>query len=169
MSVDIGDCVVYCGSEICRVSERVKRCFDGVNELSYLRLVPEESPSASYYVPEDKAEERIRPLLSRDEIMAVIDEMPCADAMWSDDRSERKQIFGEALRSDDYRQLLGIMKGLYLEKKKRSSGGKQLISSDERALSVAEKLMHKEFAAVLGIPEGRVAGFIEKRLENADK
>ncbi len=163
--INIGDCVVYGGSEICRIAERVNRCFDGVNEISYLRLVPQESDSASYYVPENRAGERIRPLLSRDEIMAVIDEMPSACVRWSEDKGERKQIFGEALKSDDYKQILGIMKGLYDERRKRSICGKQLISSDEKALAAAESLMHKEFAAVLGIPESSVSDFIEKRLE----
>ena len=39
-----GDHVVYGGSEICVVSDIVKRCFDGVNEENYLRLVPVETP-----------------------------------------------------------------------------------------------------------------------------
>ena len=166
--LNIGDHVVYGGSEICVISESVKRCFDGVNEVSYFRLIPEENPSASYYVPEKNAEERVRPLLSREQILAVIDAMPSASAQWSENRDERRHMFGRALKSDDYMQILGMMKGLYDEKQKRSSCGKELISADERAFEAATKLINKEFSRVLGIPEAGVEDFIVRRLTNGE-
>ncbi|MBQ7783248.1 MAG: CarD family transcriptional regulator [Oscillospiraceae bacterium] len=164
MAVKTGDLVVYSGNEICRIDGIVKKCFDGVNELNYYRIVPDGSPASSYYIPEDKLCERVRPLLTREEILDVIDRMPDAEITWSDDRNERKQMFGQVLRSDDYRQLLGMMKALHLEKEKRGSSGKRLISSDEKAFEAAHRLMHKEFSHVLGIPEEKIPEFIENRL-----
>ncbi|MCM1524671.1 MAG: hypothetical protein NC120_09470 [Ruminococcus sp.] len=162
---DIGQSVVYAGSEICRIDSKVTRCFDGVNEQVYFRLIPEESASSSYYIPEDKLSCRVRPLLTGEEILAVIDEMPETQAKWSENRSERKEMFGKVLRSDDYRQILGVMKALYLEKEKRSTQGRKgLISSDEKVFAAAEKLMNKEFSRVLGISEKEVPVFIENRL-----
>lgn len=164
MEFKIGERVVYGGSEICRIAETVKRSFDGVHEQEYYRIVPEASASASYYIPADKLGERVRSLLTKEEILEVIDSMPETEVNWSDDRNERKLIFSQALKSDDYRRLLGMMKAIYMERQRRSKNGKSLISADERALSSAEKLLHSEFSIVLGIPEDKVGEFIEKRL-----
>ena len=143
-----GDHVVYGGSEICVVSDIVKRCFDGVNEENYLRLVPVETPSASYYVPEKNAEARVRHLMGREQVLAVIDAMPLASTQWSENRDERRHMFVKVLKSDDYMQILSMMKGLY----------------DEKAFEAASKLINKELSMVLGIPEASVEGFIEQRL-----
>jgi len=162
----IGDYVVYGGSEICVIRETVKKCFDGVNETSYFRLIPEDMPSASYYVPEKNAEERVRPLMNREQILAVIDAIPTADIQWIENRDERKLMFVKALKSDDYMQILGMMKGLYDEKQKRSMSGKELISADEKAFETATRLVNKEFSKVLGIPEASVRDFIRQRLDS---
>lgn len=159
-----GNHVVYGGSEICVVSDIVKRCFDGVNEENYLKLVPVETPSASYYVPEKNAEERVRHLMGREQVLAVIDAMPLASAQWSENRDERRHMFVKVLKSDDYMQILSMMKGLYDEKQKRGACGKDLISADEKAFEAASKLINKEFSMVLDIPEAGVDGFIEQRL-----
>lgn len=162
---DIGQNVVYAGSEICRIDGKVKKCFDGVKEQVYFRLIPEGSASSSYYIPEDKLDSRVRPLLTGDEILAVIDEMPKAEVKWNDNKTERTAMFGKALRSDDYKQILAVMKALYTERQKRSAQGRKgLMSADEKALTAAEKLMNKEFSCVLGIPESEVPVFIQNRL-----
>lgn len=164
---DIGQNVVYAGSEICRIDSKVSKCFDGVTEQVYFRLIPEESASSSYYISEEKLDSRVRPLLTGEEILAVIDEMPEICAKWSDNKTERKEMFGKVLKSDDYRQILAVMKALYIERQKRSTQGcKGLISSDEKVLTAAEKLMNKEFSYVLGIPEKDVPVFIENRLND---
>ena len=119
-----------------------------MNEENYLRLVPVETPSASYYVPEKNAEARVRHLMGREQVLAVIDAMPLASAQWSENRDERRHMFVKVLKSDDYMQILSMMKGL----------------ADEKAFEAASKLINKEFSMALGIPEASVEGFIEQRL-----
>lgn len=164
MSHKTGDYIVYNSTEICLIGEVVKKCFDGINEQNYYRLIPQNSANASYYIPEDRLEERVRPLLTKDEIYAVIDRIPDVQESWIDDKNERKSTFSKVLRSDDYSMLLVMIKSLYTESRKRSSDGKKLMASDEKALAAAQKLMHSEFAFVLGISEDSVGDFIHNRL-----
>lgn len=164
MSYSTGEYVVYGGTEICLIDEVVKKCFDGVSEQSYFRLVPENARNSSYYIPLDRLEERVRPLLTREEIYDIIDAMPNVKEQWISDKNERRSVFSRTLKSDDYGSILSMMKALYIERRKRSSDGKQLMSSDEKTLAAAQKLMNREFAFVLGIREEDVSGFIEKRL-----
>ena len=88
-----GEYVVYGGSEICLIDGIEEKCFDGVNKLSYYRLIPCETPKSTYYVPDDKLAERTRPLLTREEILAVIDEMPTVRAEWILDKNSARAHF----------------------------------------------------------------------------
>ena len=169
MSYNTGEYVVYAGTEICLISEIVNRCFDGIRELDYYKLIPESPGNSSYYIPYAGFDEKVRPLLTQEEIYSIIDDMPALEKKWIINKNERLSVFIKTLRSDDYRKLIGLMKGIYAEQQKRNSDGKKLTSSDEKALIEAQKLMHKEFSLVLGIKEEDVHSFIESRLNGSTK
>ena len=169
MSYNTGEYVVYAGTEICLISEIVSECFDGVNKLDYYRLIPESPGNSSYYIPCTRFDENVRPLLTQEEIYSIIDDMPAVEEKWIADRNERQSVFSRTLHSDDYRKLLGMIKGLYSEQQKRISDGKKLTSYDEKALTEAQKIMHREFSFVLGINEEDVHSFIESRLNSSTK
>lgn len=167
MSYNTGEYVVYGGTEICLISEIVSRCFDGINKQDYYKLIPENTWNSSYYIPCARFEEKVRPLLTREEIYSIIDDMPAVEENWITNKNERRSVFRETLHSDDYRKLLSMMKGIYTEQQKRISDGKHLTSSDEKVLEASQKLMHREFAFVLGIKEDDVSRFIADRLNGS--
>ncbi len=160
-----GEYVVYGAGEICCVEEITERCFDGVNKIKYYKISPKEYRNSAYYVPVDNAAAEIRRVLSKDEILEIIDSIPQAEAVWYSDKNERKSYFESVLRSDDFTRLVGMIKAIYEERQRRSTDGKKLIAADERAFSTAEHIIHGEFAFVLGIPETQVGSFIRERIE----
>lgn len=161
---NIGEYVVYCSGEICRVDERSERCFDGVSKKEYCKLTPVDTVNSAYYIPSEYLESKARRLLTKDEIYQIIDGMPAATGVWYSDKHERKDRFEEILRSDDISVIVGMIKSIYDERSKLSQGGKRLVAADERALTAAEHLINREFAFVLGIKESDVNDFIQKRL-----
>lgn len=160
-----GEYVIYGSGEICCIEEITERCFDGINKIKYYKIAPKEYRNSAYYVPVANAEKEIRRLLTKEEILEIIDSIPQAEAVWYTDKNERKNHFETILRSDDFSGLIGMIKAIYEERKKRSDDGKKLIASDERAFSAAEHIIHGEFAFVLGIPESEVGSFIRERIE----
>ena len=162
---EINDYVVYGSGEICRIEEIAERCFDGVHKIKYYKIAPKEYRNSAYYVPVENAEKEIRRLLTKEEILEIIDSIPQAEAVWYTDRNERKNYFESVLHGDDFTRLVGMIKAIYEERQKRSNDGKKLIASDERAFTTAEHIIHGEFAFVLGISEANVGEFIRKRIE----
>ena len=162
---EINDYVVYGSGEICRIEEIAERCFDGVHKIKYYKIAPKEYRNSAYYVPVENAEKEIRRLLTKEEILEIIDSIPQAEAVWYTDRNERKNYFESVLHGDDFTRLVGMIKAIYEECQKRSNDGKKLIASDERAFTTAEHIIHGEFAFVLGISEANVGEFIRKRIE----
>ena len=160
MYLSAGDHVVYCSSEVCTYEGTEKRSFDGKHEDIYFKLVPLSSSGSAYYVPADKAEEKIRSLISKDEVKSIIDDIPEIKTVWYMDSSERKQIFHSMLKSDDYRKVICLIKSI---KEKRSflfSQGRRLSTADETAMRAAETKICEEFSAVLNLPLEKVKSYI---------
>ncbi len=160
----IGEYVVYGSGEICRIAEKIERCFDGKNGKEYCKLIPVDSVNSTYYVPADSMESNVRKLLTKEEIYNIIDSMPNAKGIWFNDKNIRKEQFGAMLRNDDFYGIIGMMKSIYEERRRRSEDGKQLIASDEKAFNAAENLINREFSIVLGIKVDDVENFIHERL-----
>lgn len=164
-----GDYVVYGSGEICRIEEKTERCFDGFDGISineYYKLIPVEYKNSAYYVPVKIAEKEVRRVLTKDEILEIIDSIPQAESIWYNDKNERKVYFDSVLKSDDFISIIGMIKAIYEEREKRADSGKHLIAADEKAFTAAEHMLHGEFAFVLGIKEDEVGEFIRSRIEN---
>lgn len=162
---NIGEYVVYCSGEICRIDERAERCFDGVSKKEYCKLTPVDAANSVYYIPSEYLESKARRLLTKEEVYSIIDSMPAASGTWYSDKNERKSYFETVLKSDSIPTMIGMMKTIYDERSKLTASGKHLVAADEKAFTAAEHLINREFAFVLGINENDVSEFIRKRLE----
>ena len=166
MSYSIGDHVVYSSGEVCRI-EGLERKSIGGEEWDYFCLVPVGHKNSSYYVLREKLEERVRPMLTREQILSVIDLIPRTEDVWNADKNQRKSLYSQILRSGDHSRILGMIRGIYSEQQRRITAGKSLAADDERAFAAACSLVDGEFAFVLGIKEEEVGGFIHSRLINS--
>lgn len=165
MQLEIGNYVIYRSNEICRIDGFEDKSFDGGEARSYCLLVPLDSHGSKYYVPMDCADSKLRRLLNRDEVLALIDSMKGDMPDWGADDPNRKGRINQVLSSGDYRLIISLLHSLYLEKQKRTEIGKKMLATDERAMRTAEQLLNREFAFVLDIPENTVPEYITKRLE----
>ena len=164
MSFETGQKVIYDGRELCRIGEVCRKCFDGIHEEEYFSLIPENAPNSCYYVPADRLEGRIRPLMTREEIYAAIDGSLTENILMCSDKNQRKAVLSQTVKSGDSRLIIGMIRELFEEKTRRAAEGKELISCDEKALVSACRVIGSEFSAVLGIPEDEVGRLIEDRL-----
>ena len=165
MEFTIGEYVVYGTAGICVLEGTEKRSFDGINENEYYRLSPVYSKSSTYYIPASTVETKLRKLLSKDEIYAIIDNMPNIEPLWYSDKNERKSIFSSVLKSDDYEKIICMIKSLHFRQTEQLSAGRKLSASDETALKSAENMMYQEFGIVLGIKPDDVRDFIVNRID----
>ncbi len=163
MQLELGKYVIYRSTEICRIDSFEKKSFDGVTEKEYCVLVPDNAERSRYYVPMDCAETKLRPLLSKDEVLALIDGMREEQPDWLCG-GIKKERFNAVLSSGDYPMIISMMRSLYLEKCERAASGKKQSAFDEKAMKAAQSLIYHEFGFVLGIKENEVIEFIEQRL-----
>lgn len=170
MDISIGKCVVYRAAEICRVTALEQKNLDGRNTREYWVLSPVGAERATYYVPADCAQYKLREVLTREQVLELIDgmagyETPSGGS--ATDR-ERKAAQEAVLAEGDHGKVMRMTRALHTEQERRLRSGKKLSAADEKAMKAAEALISREFGFVLGIDESEVAGFIRDRLSRAD-
>jgi len=161
------DCVVYKSAGVCRVLGIETQSMDGENEILYYKLKPLGDANSTYYVPVSSGEEKLRSLLTKEEVMELIETMPKSaeeSTIWSDNRRERREMYTQILKGDDQKALIQLISSLYFRKQSSEARGRRFSSMDESAMKNAENLMLQEFGVVLGIAPEEVKVFIDRHV-----
>lgn len=165
---EINSFVIYGGNGVCKIIGKRKDSLCGTDKEYYV-LVPLGSKSSVIFVPVDNPSllDRMQELLDRDEILGLISSLKFNEVEWEKDSRKRAELFGDILSRGDRKEILTLIRNIYLKKKKLSSEGKRLSVSDESVLKRAEKLINDEFGVALGIRSDEVPAFIRRTIEEA--
>lgn len=165
LMLEKGHIFVYGASGVCRVDDICTMDYGaGKKEYYILRPVYDSRSSLSVPVGSTAFASRARELLSRDEVLGIIDSLSDAETEWIKDDKERTEIFRSLLDGGICRDIALLVRSLYLHKKELAEKGKKLRSSDEAVMQRAEKLLYGEFAWVLEIEPKEVVPFIKERI-----
>ncbi len=162
---NVGDVVMYGTFGICKIDSIEKRDLTG-KEHEYYILRHTASDKDTFYVPTENeaAVSRMRPVCSKAEVDALISHMNSEDLIWIDNEAKRKEEYSRIIKDGDKKELIRLVKTLYLRRKEVVRNGKKLHASDENYLSLAENMLFEEFAYALGIERDEVVGYIEKHI-----
>lgn len=109
----------------------------------------------------------MRPVISRDEAEALIDQIPQVVAQ--PDRTKNLQELREHYRtatcSHNCADLIRLTMSIYAKKKEQEQRGRRFGQVDERFMKQAESILFGEFAVALGIPKEEVHAYISRRVE----
>lgn len=163
--IEVGTHVLYGKMGVCLVQEQ-KAIKMGKDSSLYYVLCPVSDGRSSIYVPCDNAElvARMRPLLTRDEINALLSDADEERVQWIDDRSARAALYRSVTADGDRRLLIRVICCLFRRKHERQELGKRLSAMDESALQECMRLIDEEFSMVLDIPRTEVVHYILERL-----
>ncbi len=165
----IGDTVLYGTTGVCTVTDIMTREIGGMKK-EYFVLSTVANENCTVFVPTDNAEleKKMRKILSKKEILALIKEIPNEADIWEDNEVKRRELFSSILHSGDRKKLMLLVRSLYNRREERRKQNKRLLVSDERFMSEAERLLHDEFAAVLEIKPDEVVNFIMQKINPID-
>lgn len=158
--------VVYGMEGICQIID-IRNEKIGGQVKEYYILKPVYTEGSTIFVPTDNENllKRMRHVLSVDEIHSLINSMPHIDIPVIEDSKERYEKFQSVLQKGDVKELVMLIKALYLVNEERINEGKKPYKSDEKIIALAEKLVCQEFALVLDIEPEDVVPFITGKLE----
>ena len=129
----------------------------------YYTLLPVYAKDNLLFTPIDNKKVLMRPIISKDQALELIDKMEDMDLLWVREEGKREEIYKTVLRSGNPEEWIRMIKTLYLRGKKRLESGKKVTVGDERYLKMAEESLLGEMAIALEMPKGEVKNFIIKR------
>lgn len=161
----VNEKIHYGGSGVCVIQEITTMRFGRSRERYYV-LKPVYQNSSVIYVPVENQQlvAKMRPVLSREEVDRLIDDMPDIPTAWEEDPQARKASFDALLRSNQCRDLIILIKTLHAHKERRQADGKTLHVADETFLREAQRLLYDEFAGALELQPAQVQAYIENKL-----
>ena len=160
-----GDYVIYGMSGVCRVEDITTMEMEGIpGDRLYYVLIPSGQKGGKIFTPVEGQKTLMRKIMSREEAVRLIDQIPKIGELWITDEKKREEQYKECMRSCDCSQWIQIIKTLYLRKQERSAQGKKITSTDERYLRMAEDYLYSELEIPLGIPKADMEAYITERI-----
>ena len=161
---NVGDYVNYGNQGVCRIDGRQSLKFGSAQpKRDYYILSPVYQKGSRVYVPADNQEllEKMRPVLSPQEIDKAIASVKEDDISWISDRKQRLAKSHEILARRDEHELLQLASCFYL----KSRDGKQgLTHTDANILKKAESIIAQEFSFALNLGTEDIGAYIRQKL-----
>ncbi len=166
-SFKVNDMVLYGFDGVCKITDITRKTVCG-KTLNYYVLKPMATDRSTFYVPVDnpKSTEKMKKVLSPEEITKLIHSMPRSEDMWIENENKRKEVYRQIIADNDREQIIAVIRTLFLKKKELEQSGKKLHKCDETFLKEAEKLLYEEFSLVLDIDRGKIIEYIENELKD---
>lgn len=161
--------IFYPTHGVCEISD-ISLKLIGSDTIECYHIHPLYEKNCSFLIPTSntKATSKMRRVLSRREMSALIQAMPAHPTLWIENATTRKKRYEEILESGDRHALSSVAKTLYLRRQALKKQGKKLLPADEQCLQAAEKMLHDEVSHVLKIRRDEVRDFILKQVHKSD-
>lgn len=138
----INDFLIY-NKDVCKVKEIKEKLYK--NEDYY---VLESLSDSTLKIQIPKSSDKIRKLISIEELNKIIENIPNIDIIKDNDRLI-ENTYKTLMQSSTHEDLIKIIKTTYLRNIKRKNNNKKISEIDDTYFKKAEKYLYNEFAIVL--------------------
>ena len=167
---EIGDFIVYGNSGVCRVEKVGYLDTSMVSQKKlYYTLNPYYTSGNTIFTPVDNQKVIMRPVMKKEEAERLIREIPEIESLWIPDEKKREFEYKQAFGKCDCRELVKIIKTIYIHKKHRIAEGKKVTSVDERYFNMAENNLYGELAIPLGMDKEKVREFVTETVDHINE
>ena len=161
----IGDKVVYGSDGVYTVSDFSSSPIDKNDDRQFYVLRPINGPACNLIItPVDNDKVKIRPVMSRDEALTLIDSIPDIPTLTIEREKNRREVYRQALATASCRDLVSIAKTVMLRRDELTRQKKRLSESDNDYERKAKHCLCGELSIALDIPLDKIDEFIKDRL-----
>lgn len=145
-----GEHILYGLHGVCKIDAIEKKRFGDVFHDYYI-LKPVFDQGSTIFVATQKESliSKMIPLLNKDDICTLIDQLPDIEVCWIDNEQVRKETYKQILEGNNRRSQLSVFKTISLHRHKLLTQKRKMHSCDEILLKNYEKRLYGEFAFVL--------------------
>lgn len=161
---EVNEYVTHISGGICQIKDVTPLNIPGADKSrKYYVLQPIRGNGSTVFVPTDN-DSAMRKIVTEDEALKLIDEIPDIKEMAIDNEKLRETIYRDAIKSCDLRNLVSVLKNLYVRRNKRIEEGKKTTATDDKYFKIAEENLYSELAFVLGRDKKEMREFVFARI-----
>jgi len=162
----VGDQIIYGSNGVCIIEEIKMIEVPHTDEEKAYYIIKPIYQECRISVPVD-TKMFIRPIISKEEALALIDSIPQIDAQpyFNTALRQLQDYYEKKLSSHACADLIELTISLYRKKQQVLEQKRKFGAIDERYMKRAEDLLFGELSVVLDIPKNEVRSFISSRLE----
>lgn len=162
----VSDYVIYQNKGVCQVEKIGTLDVSGIDSKRlYYTLSYVFSSGGMVYTAVDNKKVVMRRILKKEEVPELIKEIPEIGQLLLPNEKGKEQIYKDALRTCDIREIIKLVKTLYPRKVIRVADGKKVNQIEDRYLKIAEDSLYDELAITLQIDRDEVESYISDQLE----
>ena len=165
----VGELIIYGGEGVCRVEAIGPLEMSGAKkDVAYYTLAPLYR-SGRIFAPVETSV-YTRPVMTKEEAEDFIACIPEIPVQVYENRNPRllNEYYQTYLKSYDCKELVRLIRAIYVKGKRAADRGRHLGQVDERSMKRAEELLHGELAVALGIPVDEVENYLIRALEGKE-
>lgn len=160
-----GEYIVYGVTGVCQVMDIVTMESESTAKgRLYYVLHPYYQKAGKIFTPVDNKKMNMRKIIEKEEAYELIDQIPGIESLKVTDDRLCESLYKECIRSCDCRELVKMLKTIYVRMQERLAQGKKITAADERNLKIAEENLYSELSIPLGIPVSQMADYIKERI-----
>lgn len=148
----IGELIVKANIGVCRVVDFLQPNLDirGIDKNKwYYQLIPIEEEKTKIYIAADEVHIDIRKIMTMEEAAERIEQISALEVLQFADERMREQTYKKIIKENDPKELLRMLKTIYLRKQEREAQGKKNTTVDENYSKLAERFLFSELCVVL--------------------
>ncbi len=165
----VGDQIIYGGMGVCVVEAIEQRRQPHSREEYSVYCLRPLYQKCSVTTPTDNDKVFMRPVITREEAMELIDAIPTVRAEPYHNKVLRQlsDYYESRIKRYDCSELVELTMSLYAKRREAEEQKKKFGALDERYMKRAEELLFGELAVALELPKEEVQAFIARRLSGA--
>lgn len=158
---NVGENIVYGSNGVCKVENIGVLDSPGMpQDKEYYTLCPIYSKGSKIFTPVDNDKIIMRAVLGKDEAQELINNIDSIEALWIADEKSRESEYKEAIKACNCKELVKIIKTIYIRMQDRIANGKKITASDEKYFRMAEDRLYGELAVSLDISKEEIKEYI---------
>ena len=164
----IGDYMVYGINGVCLVQDICASPFDKKDTRTFYLLKPLGATSGSViYTPTDNVQVPMRPLMTRDQAQALIEQMPQISPLEIPMEKMRRELYRQAMHSCDPVEYVRLIKTVYHRRLDMIQQHKRLSETDSDFERNAKLSLYHELSVVLDVQFAEMEQYLISKLQTA--
>ena len=140
---------------------------DGASsERLYYIFRPGGETEGKIFTPVEGGKQVLRGIISKEEAEKLIDEIPSIETLSIENEKFREDSYKKCIRTCECRDLLRIIKTIYLRKRARKEAGRKETAVDARYFRIAEDHLYGVLAVALDMSRENVESYINTSLQS---